>query len=278
MNQRYSEAPTQTLRSNGNDFAYRLLGGGIGVPLVLLNHWGANLDNFDPAIVNALAVGRSVYALDYRGVGRSGGRAPLSIQEMADDMVSVVRALGLQQIDLLGFSLGGFVAQEIALREPVLVRRLILTGTGPAGGVGINRVRAVSWPLIIRGLLTFTDPKTFLFFTRTDRGRQAAKQFLLRLKNRRQDRDTAVTLGVFLRQLTAIRAWGEQPPQDLAGLHMPVLIANGDDDIMVPTENSRDMARRIPGAELHIYEDAGHGGIFQYHAQFIEAARKFLDR
>lgn len=208
MNQRYSEAPTQTSRSNGNDFAYRLLGGGIGVPLVLLNHRDVNLDNFDPAIVNALAVGRSVYVLDYRGVGRSGGGALLSIQEMADDMVTVIRALGLQRIDLLGFSLGGFVAQDIALREPALVRRLILTSMVPADGIGINRVGDVSWPLIIRGLLTFTDPKTFLFFTRSGRGRQAAKQFLLRLKNHQQDHDTAVTLAVFLRQLTAIRAWG----------------------------------------------------------------------
>jgi pimeloyl-ACP methyl ester carboxylesterase len=273
----FENVRTRTIRVGGNDFAYRELGSGDAPPLVMLNHWGANLDNFDPRIVDGLAAGRRVVTLDYRGVGRSGGDAPLTIAETARDVVDIIRALNFGTIDLLGFSLGGFVAQEVILREPDLVRKVILTGTGPAGGVGISKVGSVSWPLIIKGLLTFTDPKTYLFFTSTANGRQAAKTFLARLKERTQDRDKPVTPKVFLRQLKAIKAWGIQAPQDLGQIAKPVLVANGDHDIMVPTQNSIDLARRIPGAELHIYEDAGHGGIFQYHGGFIDAARTFLD-
>ena len=270
------DTPTRSIETAGVRFAYRRLGAPDGVPVVLLNHWGGNLDNFDPPIVDGLAAERPVYALDYRGVGASGGEAPLTIDAMAMDMVAVIRALGLGQVDLIGFSLGGFVAQQIALTEPGLIRKLVLAGTGPAGGHGINKVGPVSWPLIVKGLLTFKDPKTYLFFTASANSRRAAKAFVTRLKARKADRDKAVTPKVFLRQLKAIKAWGEQPPQNLGAIDKPVLVANGDNDIMVPSENSRDMARRIPGADLVLYPDAGHGGIFQYHDQFLTRARAFL--
>lgn len=242
---RFVNAQTRTIRVGGNDFAYRDVGTGDAPPLVMLNHWGANLDNFDPRIVDGLAAGRRVVTLDYRGVGRSGGDAPLTISEMARDVIDVIRALDLGSVDLLGFSLGGFVAQDVVLREPDLIRKVILTGTGPAGGVGISKVGPVSWPLIIKGLLSFTDPKTYLFFTSTANGRRAAKAFLARLKERTQDRDKPVTPKVFLRQLKAIKAWGLQAPQSLGQIQKPVLVANGDHDIMVPTQNTTDMARRI---------------------------------
>ena len=269
-------APTRFVTAAGVRFAYRRLGPPDGVPVVLLNHWGANLDNFDPAIVDGLAAERPVYALDYRGVGASGGDAPLTIAAMADDMIAVIRALGLGQVDLIGFSLGGFVAQQIVLTEPGLIRRLILAGTGPAGGTGIERVGPVSWPLILKGLATFRDPKTYLFFTASTDSRRAAKAFLARLKTRKVDRDTSVTPRVFLRQLKAIKAWGQQPPQDLGVIDKPVLVANGDQDLMVPSVNSQDLARRIRGADLILYPDAGHGGIFQYHDRFPPRARAFL--
>ena len=270
------DTPTRSITAAGVRFAYRRLGSPDGMPIVLLNHWGANLDNFDPRIVDGLAADRPVYALNYRGVGASGGEAPLTVSAMADDIVAIIRALGLKQVDLLGFSLGGFVAQEIALSAPDLVRKLVLAGTGPAGGVGIEKVGAVSWPLIVKGILTFKDPKTYLFFTSTPNGRRAARTFLARLKERKADRDKAVTPRVFLRQLKAITAWGKQPPQNLGAIDKPVLVANGDHDIMVPSENSQDMARRIPGADLVLYSDAGHGGIFQYHDQFLARIRAFL--
>ena len=247
------------------------------MPLILLNHWGAVLDNFDPRIVDGLSSRHRVIATDYRGIGASGGTAPVTVDEMARDAIAVIRALGFEKVDLLGFSLGGFVAQDITLKAPDLVRKLILTGTGPAGGDGIDMVGSVSWPLIIKGMLTLRDPKFYLFFTSTANGRQAAKSFLKRLKERKAGRDKGPTPDAFLRQLKAITAWGRRAPQDLGSIRIPVLIADGDNDIMVPTSNSIDMARRIPGAQLTIYQDAGHGGIFQNHADFVRKASSFLD-
>lgn len=273
----YIDTPNQSIDVDGTAFAYRDLGPRSGVPLVLLNHWGAVLDNFDPRIVDGLARRHRIIAIDYRGIGASGGTAPVTIDAMARDAISLIHALGFEKVDLLGFSLGGFVAQDMMLKAPGLVRRLILTGTGPAGGKGIERVAAVSWPLIVKGLLTLRDPKTYLFFTSTTNGRRAAKAFLARLKERKANRDKEPTPRAFLRQLKAIRAWGRQAPQDLGGIHIPVLIANGDNDIMVPTVNSHDIARRIPSSQLVIYRDAGHGGIFQYHGEFVPRALAFLN-
>jgi pimeloyl-ACP methyl ester carboxylesterase len=273
----YTDAPTLSINVGGTAFAYRDLGPRTGVPIILLNHWGAVLDNFDPRIVDGLASKHRVIAADYRGIGASGGKAPVTVGEMARDAIALIHALGFEKVDLLGFSLGGFVAQDIALKTPDLVRKLILTGTGPAGGKGIDKVGPVSWPLMIKGLLTLRDPKFYLFFTSTANGRRAAKAFLNRLKERKAGRDKGPTPGAFLRQLKAIKAWGRQAPQDLGGIKIPVLIANGDNDIMVPTENSTDMARRIRGSQLVIYEDAGHGGIFQNYADFVSKALSFLD-
>lgn len=273
----FENAPTRSLEVDGTRFAYRGLGPRHGIPLVMLNHWGAVLDNFDPRIVDGLASSHRVIAIDYRGIGGSGGKAPVSVAEMAQDTIALIRAMGLGRIDLLGFSLGGFVAQQVALDAPDLVRRLILTGTGPAGGRGIDRVGRVSWPLILKGLLTRRDPKYYLFFTASARSRQAANDFLQRLQERRNDRDRPASPTAFLRQLKAITAWGRQPPQDLGQIPIPVLVANGDSDIMVPTPNRGDLAHRLPNATLVIYDDAGHGGIFQYHTEFVRDALASLD-
>ncbi|WP_175732394.1 alpha/beta fold hydrolase [Burkholderia ambifaria] len=274
----YARAPNKFVNAAGTRFAYRELGPHGGVPLVLLNHWGAVLDNFDPRIVDGLAQKHRVIAIDYRGIGLSGGIAPVTVDEMARDTIALIRAMGFDQVDLLGFSLGGFVAQDVALKAPGLVRKLILTGTGPAGGHGIDHVGAVSTPLMLKGLLTLRDPKAYLFFTSTTNGQQAASAFLKRLKERKAGRDKGPTPRAFLRQLKAIKAWGQQAPQDLASLPMPVLVANGDNDIMVPTALSHDMARRIPQAQLVIYQDAGHGGIFQHYANFVPRALEFLSQ
>jgi len=272
----YSTAQTHAIEVACGRIAYRRLGPQRGVPVVLLNHWGANLDNFDPRIVDGLAKDRTVYALDYRGTGGSSGDAPLTVAATATDMIAAIRALTAGPVDLIGFSLGGFVAQEILLVAPDLVRRAILAGTGPAGGTGIERVGAVSWPLILKALVTLRDPKTYLFFTSSIAGRSAAKAFLARLKERNWDRDRPVSPRAFLRQLRAIKAWGKQRPQPLETIGHPVLVANGENDIMVPTANSRALASRIPGADLVLYPDAGHGGIFQYHDAFLAKARAFL--
>lgn len=274
----WKDAPTRNVNVAGTIFVYRQLGPTTGIPIVLLNHWGAVLDNFDPRIVDGLATSRRVIAYNYRGVGGSGGKAPLTVAETAEDVVAFIRALGLEQVDLLGFSLGGFVAQDIVLKEPGLVRKLVLTGTGPAGGEGIANVGRMSWPLILKGMLTFREPKFYLFFTSTANGRRAAKAFLERLKERNADRDKPITMAAFLRQLRAIKAWGKQTQQDLSGIRIPALIVNGEQDKMVPSRNSVDLARRLPNAELVLYEDAGHGGIFQYHEAFVGRALAFLAR
>lgn len=272
----YVTAASLSIDIGGTTLAYRDLGPRDGVPVVLLNHWGAVLDNFDPRIVDGLASRHRVIATDYRGIGASGGTVPLTVDEMARDAMALIHALGFEKVDLFGFSLGGFVAQDIALKAPELVRKLILTGTGPAGGKDIDKVGVVSQPLIEKGLSTGTDPKSFLFFTSSDAGRKAAEDFLNRLQERKTDRDKGPTPEAFARQLQAIEAWGRQAPQDLGRIQVPVLIANGDQDIMVPTDNSRDLARRIPNVQLTIYEDAGHGGIFQNHADFVSKALSFL--
>ncbi|MHC8327623.1 alpha/beta fold hydrolase [Pseudomonas sp. LB1P83] len=273
----FVKAANQSITVDGIPFVYRDLGPKTEVPLVVFNHWGAVLDNFDPRIIDGLAKTRRVIATDFRGIGGSGGTAPLTVGEMANDAIGLIRALGFDKVDLLGFSLGGFVVQDIALKAPERVRRMILTGTGPAGGAGIDRVGSVAWPLMIKGLLTLRDPKFYLFFTSTVNGRQAASAFLQRLKERKKGRDKGPTPTAFLRQLKAITAWGKQAPQDLGRLRIPTLIANGDHDIMVPTINSIALANRIHNAQLIIYADAGHGGIFQHHADFVAKALAFLD-
>jgi pimeloyl-ACP methyl ester carboxylesterase len=185
----YRNAPTETIEVGGAKFAYRQLGPDTGVPVIFLNHLTANLDNWDPRVVDGIAARHRVITFDNRGVGASEGATPVSVADMAHDAVAFIRALGFDQVDLLGLSLGGFLAQVIALDEPGLVRKIILAGVGPAGGVGIERVGALTARDILRGALTFKDPKTYLFFTRTPNGKRQAGQFLGRLKERTENRD-----------------------------------------------------------------------------------------
>src|SRR3954469_4633723 len=181
----YQYAPTRTISAGGVDFAYRELGPRGGIPVVLVTHLAAVLDNWDPRVVDGIAVRHHVIAFDNRGVGASTGRTPDTIEAMAKDAVSFIRALGFEQIDLLGFSMGGMIAQVIAADEPQLVRKLILAGTGPAGGEGIKNVPWLSHLDTVRAASRLQDPKQFLFFTRTPNGRRAGKEFLARLKERR---------------------------------------------------------------------------------------------
>ena len=275
---KYIDTPTRQLAAAGTTFAYRTVGQPGGVPLIYLNHLASNLDNADPRVVDGLAAHHHVTLLDYRGVGQSGGTQPNSLAAMATDVVAFIQALGYEQVDILGFSMGGFIAQEVLEQAPQLVRKLILAGAGPRGGQGVSDVVGLTYLDMLRGLLTLRDPKFYLFFTQTAHGKAAAWQYLARLKERTVNRDEPVGLGVLQKQLGAIRDWGHQPPADLSRFPLPVLVANGDDDRMVPTPNSYDLARRFPNAELVIYEDAGHGGIFQEHAQFVPKALEFLAR
>lgn len=274
----YKLAPNRTVTAGGLTFAYRDLGPRTAAPVVFFNHLAGVLDNWDPRVVDGFAAKRRVITFDNRGVGATNGSTPKTIQEMAKDAVTFIRALGFELVDIHGFSMGGMIAQVVAQTDPQLVRRLILTGTGPAGGEGIKNVTRLSNIDTVRALFTLQDPKQFLFFTRTANGRRAGKEFLARLKERTEGRDKAISLTSYVSQLKAIHRWGLERPQDLSVIRQPVLVANGESDRMVPSKNSHDLARRLPNSELVIYPDAGHGGIFQFHRQFVETALEFLER
>jgi len=237
----YKDAPTKMIDVGGAKFAYRQLGASNGVPVMFLNHLAAVLDNWDPRVIDGVAARHRVITFDNRGVGASEGATPDSVEAMARDAVAFIRALGFDQVDLVGFSLGGMVSQVIAQKEPQLVRRIVLAGTGPAGGVGIDKVTSLTIRDMVKGALTFKDPKTYLFFTRTANGKSAARAFMQRLKERTDNRDKPISITAFRAQLKAIHAWGRQKPSDLSGIQQPVLVANGEADRMVPSSNSVDL-------------------------------------
>lgn len=277
-NYTYATVPTQFVEANGIKFAYRAYGKEGDIPVIYLNHLTSNLDNCDPRIMDAIAAKRKIIVFDYRGVGASTGKQGESIADMAKDGIAFIHALGYNQVDIIGFSMGGFITQEILLVEPNLVRKAILAGTGPRGGQGISDVVGKTYKDIFKGLFTFRDPKFYLFFTQNEVGKVAAKDFLERLKERKVNRDKNVKLSVLKKQLKAIKIWGNEKPMDLSAFNLPVFIVNGDADRMVPTPNSYDMAKRFPNAVLKIYPNSGHGGIFQYHEEFIPQAIEFLTK
>ena len=274
--------PNQHIEAdNGVTYRYRRYGtpNESDLSLVCLVHLRAVLDNWDPLFVDTLAAEREVILVDLAGVGGSTGTTPNTVEEMAHDAFAFLDALQVTRYDLLGFSLGGFIAQEIALRRPWAVRRLVLAGTGPQGGqdmhlytVGAIRdtaFRDVSTP---ESLLT-------LFFDKSASSQAKGVEFLKRLGLRTNDRDTPATLAARNAQLTAISAWGV--PDDtrlrrLAAIQQPVLVANGDNDEMVPTKNTYLMAEHLPNARLSVYPDAGHGFLFQYPVEFATEVNAFL--
>jgi pimeloyl-ACP methyl ester carboxylesterase len=275
----WASVPTQSITAGGVDFAYRELGKHHGgTPVVLLVHLAAVLDNWDPRVVDGLAAKHHVIAFDYRGTGASSGSPWRSMEEMAEDAIAFIKAKGFKQVDLFGFSMGGMVAQELVLKEPQLVRKMVLAGTGPAGGEGITSVAGVTFYDILRAFFSAEDPKQFLFFTRTPVGKEAGKAFVERLKERTQNRDTEISVSALFAQLEALRTWGMKAPVDLSVVKHPVLVANGDADRMVPTKNTHDLAKRLPNSTLIIYPDSGHGAIFQFHADFVPKALDFLAR
>ena len=261
---RFEAASTQFQKVGDIRIAYREIGAASGVPVIFLNHLGAVLDNWDPRVVDGIAAKHRVIVFDNRGIGASGGLTPDTIEAMARDASAFIRALGFEQVDLLGFSLGGMVAQVIAALEPQLVRKMILAGTGPAGGVGIDKVTQVTIVDMLKGYLTFKDPKHYLFFTTTANGRRQARKFIERLKERTEDRDKPISVGAFRAQLKAIHAWGMQQPSDLSTIQQPVFLANGDHDRMVPTPNTLELAKRLPNSELKIYPTPGTAASFSF--------------
>jgi pimeloyl-ACP methyl ester carboxylesterase len=276
---RYSELPnTLVSAANGVDYAYRDTGPGDGVPLVLLQHFRGNLDNWDPALIDALAADRRVVTFDYAGVGGSTGETAHTAEQMAHESIAFVKALDLSQVDLLGFSIGSFVAQQIALTRPGIVRRVVLASAAPQGAAGMHGWAAA---VICAIGAPQTTPEEYLevFFARSPASREAGQQALQRMYTRTRDRDAETTWATREAQYDAVCTWGIPDHallQRLGCLQMPVFVANGDSDPMILPHYSYLLAGLIPQARMKIYPDAAHGFLFQHHAGFAADVAEFL--
>jgi pimeloyl-ACP methyl ester carboxylesterase len=273
----HQTAQTKFIEANGTRYAYRVLGNQTGIPVVMFQHFTGTMDNWDPAITNGLAQHFKVILFDNKGTGASDGKTPDNIADMAKDAEDFITALGFKKVNLFGFSMGGFITQQIALDRPQLVNKMILAGTGPKGGEGITEITK---PLTEAGKMgSDEEVKLFLFYTKTDHSREMGKSSLAKIYKRKVNRDTECSNSSIMAQLGAILAWAKPDPElksRLAAISQPVLVVNGNDDIMVPTVNSYIMFQNIPNAKLSLYPDAGHGSIFQYSGQFLAEAIPFF--
>jgi pimeloyl-ACP methyl ester carboxylesterase len=274
-------AENRSVEVDGESFVYRRFGNAEtdAPPLICLQHFRGNLDNWDPALVDRLARDREVVLLANRGVGSSTGVVPDNVADMTRDVLRFVDALGLREIDLLGFSLGGYIAQELVLVRPRLVRRIVLAGTAPQGAPKIHRWSDDVYALATRDV---PDPDHFvkLFFSGSEVSRAKGMEFLKRISARQADPDQQTDLATRDAQLEAITRWGIPDPSKLARLAaitQPTLVANGDNDTMMITENSYLLAHHLPNAQLRIYPDAGHGFLDQYPELFGDHVNAFLN-
>jgi pimeloyl-ACP methyl ester carboxylesterase len=274
----YSELANKRIAAaNGVEYAYREIGTG-PVPLVLLQHFRGNLDNWDSALIDALAAARHILTFDNVGVGGSSGNTPSSVEQMAHDAIAFVSAMAFEQVDILGFSLGSFVAQEVALIRPALVRRLVLASSAPKGAAGMH-----GWaPEVIGAIGTpQTAPEQYLrvFFTDSAPSRRAGTDTLQRIYARQTDRDQATSWETRNAQYDAVCAWGipnHALLERLSAVAVPVFIADGDSDPMILPHYSYLLAGLIPQARLKIYPDSAHGFLFQHHAEFAADVESFL--
>ncbi len=270
-------APTQFVEANGIRFAYRRFGEEGGVPLLFLQHFRGGMDHWDPAVTDGFARGRPVILFDNAGVASSSGETPNTIDAMAKDATDFVRALGLSQVDLLGFSIGGYVAQTLTLQYPTLVRRLMLIGTGPRAGEPTQDPKV---PEHAGGNQTLED-FLYLFFSPSESSQAAGRAFWQRRHLRKDDVDPPTSKQTMAAQRAALTEFqhvrGERFAE-LKNITQPTLVVNGNRDVMIPTINSFTLAQHIPNAQLIIYPDSGHGSLFQYPDLFLLHARTFLDR
>lgn len=274
----YLTTPNQFIQDQqGQRFAYREVGTGRCLPLVLLNHLSATLDNWDPALIDLISQQRRVIVFNNRGVGFSDGKVPTTIEQMVADCYAFITAMQLTQFDLLGLSMDGFIAQAFTLKYPSSVNHLILVGTGPQGDSEIAKVGRITTFDLIRSFLTHRDVKEYLFFTRTPQGKQAGKAFINRLKQREIVEDKAITLATYRRQLIAIKQYAHDQPANLAQINQPTLIVNGDHDRMVPVNGSYELHERILNSQLKLYPDAGHMALFQNPNDFAALLAQFLN-
>lgn len=274
-NDTHETARTQFVQVGDVRFAYRRFGRLGGLPLLLLNYWAANMEDWDPKVTNGFAAERDVILVDNAGVGGSTGETPSTVAAMTKDCVDFCRTLDLKSFDVVGFSLGGMIAQQLAFEYPDMIRRMILLGTGPRGGDGMTFTELSPDEL--------ADPVALLmsaFFTPTEASQAAGRAYIERLQLRVADRDAPVSMKAAGAQLEAIREWGTIPSTDryamLAGIHQPTLVVHGSKDIVVPPINSFLLARNMPNAKLVMYPDASHGAQSQYADDFLQQAQQSL--
>jgi pimeloyl-ACP methyl ester carboxylesterase len=268
-------APTKFVDAGGTHFAYRTIGTKTGVPLVLLQHFTGTMDYWDPAVVNGLAKEREVIVFDNTGVGASSGKVPDNVGQMSDDAFAFINALGLHQVDLLGYSLGGMLAQNLAAQHPDLIRKVILANTAHQGG-GNDLMKVLNDAMSQK---TYPDPRMVLFFTKSESSIEAGKAFLKRTSARQKDRDPEAGPDVANAQAKAIIVFSttrDSSNKLLSAITQPVLIVTGSNDTMLPTDSSYAMFRILKNAQLVAYSDSNHGAIFQYHDHFVTEANDFL--
>lgn len=266
--------------ANGVTYAYRRYGQAGTAPVLFLHHFRGNLDNWDPALLDDIAAEREVILFDTSGVAGTNGPNAATFAEAGRDALAFVDALGLTEIDVFGFSIGGFVAQEITLQRPGLVRRLILAATGPEGGSQMERWAPIPNFHAMKDVQD-ADDVLALFFAPTETSRAKGREFVGRIFTRSEGRDAAVSLETRDAQVSAIQQWGVPDAakfERLQDILVPTLIANGENDVMIPLENSITLAERIPTARLLIYPDANHGFLFQYPHEFATEVNRFLGR
>jgi pimeloyl-ACP methyl ester carboxylesterase len=276
----HQTAPTQFVEANGIRFAYRRFGRPEGVPLVFNQHFTGTMDHWDPAVTDGLATEREVILFDNAGVSSSSGEVPTSCEQMATNAVSFIKALELPKVDVLGFSIGGFVAQEITLQAPDLVRRLVLVGTGPRSGEGMATLTPEAQEIFGA---TYDEPDHLwlrVHFTRSEKSQAAGREFLKRFRLRTENCDPEVNEKVAPAQIEAISKWGaprEKPFEYLKSIRHPTLVINGSNDVIIYAVNSFILQQNLPNAQLILYPDSNHGSQYQYPALFVADVAQFLD-
>jgi pimeloyl-ACP methyl ester carboxylesterase len=282
MTHTHVRASTQYAEANGIRFAYRRFGQESGVPLLFMQHFRGGMDHWDPAVTDGFAGSRPVILFDNAGVAGSSGNTPDSIEAMADHAADFLQALGLSEVDLLGFSIGGYVAQTLTLRNPRLIRRLMLVGTGPRGGEPPTDPKAGEYS-------ASTDPNTgesgleaflYLFFAPPETSQAAGRAFWERRHLRKADVDPPSSPQTMAAQKAAITQWRQvlgERYAELKAIKQPTLVVNGNRDVMVPTINSFILSQNIPNSQLIVYPNSGHGSLFQFPELFVAHARIFLD-